>query len=361
MGMSIQEDGKRTQTILVTGGCGFIGSNFVDLLHRGRPRRRIVNLDKLTYAANLENLADLKEGPGYRLVRGDVADTKLVRQLFEEERPQWVVHLAAESHVDRSILDPARFISTNVVGTQVLLEAARAFGIEGFLYVSTDEVYGELEADGIPFSEGSALRPSSPYAASKAAADMLAQAYYRTYGLPMLIARPCNHYGPRQFPEKLIPFMIRNILRGDKLPLYGDGRQRRDWLYAEDGARALLSVLEQGKIGQAYNVAANQERLNRDVVRLLIQLMAERQRCLEEDLWDRVEFVPDRPGHDFRYAVNDSKLRMETDWQPQVTLEDGLKETIEWYLAHRDWLDRLETAVYQEYYDAIYVRQWGQR
>ncbi|MFQ5814429.1 MAG: dTDP-glucose 4,6-dehydratase [Anaerolineae bacterium] len=350
-----------TKTILVTGGCGFIGSNLVRLLCRKRPHWRVVNLDKLTYAGSKHNLMDLTESKNYRFVKGDVAIRNLVFRVFEEEQPQYVIHLAAESHVDRSILDPAPFVHTNVAGTQVLLEAARAFKVERFLYISTDEVYGDVGAEGLPCSEESIFRPASPYAASKAAADLLAQAYHRTYLLPILIARPCNHYGPYQFPEKLIPFMIRNILRGDKLPLYGDGQQRRDWLYVEDGARALLAVLEQGKEGQAYNVAAQQERPNKEVLRLLCKQMAECKRCTAEDFWATVEFVTDRPGHDFRYAMNNVRLQAETGWFPQVTLEEGLKETVEWYLSHQDWLERTETGLYREHYDAVYVHRWEQK
>lgn len=350
-----------SKTILVTGGCGFIGSHFVRLLCRERPQWRVVNIDNLTYAASGQNLEDLKEGQDYRSVQGDVADREVVHRLFEEERPQYVVHLAAESHVDRSILDPAPFLRTNVMGTQVLLEAARAFGPERFLYVSTDEVYGDIGLETAPCSEESVLRPSSPYAASKAAADLLAQAYHRTYNLLVLTVRPCNHYGPHQFPEKFIPLMLRNIFRGDGLPVYGDGHQRRDWLYVKDGARALLSVLEQGKEGHAYNVAARQERPNLEVLRLLCEVMADRQGAPAESLLSRVEFVADRPGHDFRYAVDDTRLRAETDWLPRVALEQVLKETVDWYLSHRDWLERAETGAYREYYNAVYAHRWEKK
>ena len=348
------------KTILVTGGCGFIGSNFIHLLCRQRPNWRVVNLDSLTYAGNLENLEDIPEGDTYRFVRGDAGDRRLLITLFDEEKPDYVVHLAAESHVDRSILDPEPFVYTNVVATQAMLEAARSFPPKRFLYVSTDEVYGDLNANDQPCTEESHLRPSSPYAACKAAADMLAQSYHRTYGLPIMIVRPCNHYGPYQFPEKLIPLMIRNILRGDSLPLYGDGRQRRDWLYVDDGARALLAVLEKGKEGHVYNLAGRQERQNLEVVRLLCEIMAERQGCPPEAIWRRVEFVADRPGHDFRYAVDDQRLRTRTNWLPRVALEEGLNETVEWYLSHPDWLERTETGGYRDYYNAVYVQGWGQ-
>lgn len=349
------------EIVLITGGCGFIGSNLVRFVRRERPTWRVVNVDKLTYAASSGNLADIPEGEAYRFVHGDVADRDLIRQVFEEERPHYIVHLAAESHVDRSIVDAAPFLHTNVIGTHVLLEAARSFGVERFLYVSTDEVYGDVAVNDVPCPEDSPMRPSSPYAASKAAADLLVKAYHRTYGLPVLIVRPCNHYGPYQYPEKLIPFMIRCFLRGDKLPLYGDGQQRRDWLFVEDGVRALLAVLERGRIGQAYNVAARQEHANLAVVELLCTALSDLLGCPPEAVWSEVTFVTDRPGHDYRYAVDDARLRNETGWEPYISLPVGIRRTAEWYLSHQAWLERADNQSFQAYRETVYSREWGRR
>lgn len=347
------------KTILVTGSCGFIGSHLVHLLRRERAGWRVVSLDALTYAGNLDSLADLTDDDGHRFVMGDVSDRQTVFQIFEEEKPEYVMHLAAESHVDRSILDPGQFLQSNVLGTQVLLDAARTFGVERFLYVSTDEVYGDVGAEGSPRTEDSPLRPSSPYAASKAAADLLVQAYVRTYGVPALICRPCNHYGPGQFPEKLIPFMIRNLVDGASLPIYGDGQQQRDWLYVEDGARAMLSVLERGDIGGAYNFAAHNGIPNIDVVKLLCSLFAEIERVPEQSLLRRLKYVPDRPGHDVRYDLDDRRIRDETTWAPSVEFEEGLHKTIAWYLTHSDWLGWTESRVSPQYRELVYERRWG--
>jgi dTDP-glucose 4,6-dehydratase len=345
-------------TMLVTGGCGFIGSHLVDLLRRERPDWRIVVLDNLTYAGNPENLADLQDDPDTELVLADIADSRLVNALFEAEQPDYVVHMAAESHVDRSILDAAPFITTNVVGTQVVLDAARRYGVNRLLHVSTDEVYGDAGHEGSCFAEDGPIRASSPYAASKAGGDLLVQAYRRTYDMPVVIARPCNHYGPRQFPEKLIPFMIRNLLEGKPLPVYGDGRQERDWLYVEDGARALLRILEEGEIGASYNIAAHQERPNIDVIWSLCNLYARYHGCSSHELRERISFVPDRPGHDVRYALDDQRLRLHTGWSPQVTFEEGLERTVSWYLTHRDWLNSASERQTPEYYESVYVRGW---
>ena len=346
------------KTVLVTGGCGFIGSHLVDLLRRERQDWRVVVLDNLTYAGNPENLADLEDDPGAELVLGDIADSLLVNSVFEAEQPTYVVHMAAESHVDRSIIDAAPFITTNVVGTQVILDAARTHGVTRFLHVSTDEVYGDAGHEGDCFMEDSPVRGSSPYAASKAGGDLLVQAYRRTYDMPVVIARPCNHYGPRQFPEKLIPFMIRNLLEDKPLPVYGDGSQERDWLFVEDGARALLGILENGEIGGLYNIAAHQERPNIEVNWALCSLFARYQGCSAGDLRQSIRFVPDRPGHDVRYALDDQRLRAHTGWSPEVTFEEGLERTVDWYLSHRAWLDGSIDRQSPEYYESVYVRGW---
>ena len=352
--------GAEKRTILVTGGCGFIGSNFVRHLLRHRPSWRVVNLDKLTYAALMNNLEGIDQGESYRFVRGDVADRETVSRVFDEERPEFVAHLAAETHVDRSILDPAQFLETNVIGTRVMLDVARDVGTKRFLYVSTDEVYGDTGPHGQPSKEDSPLKPSSPYSWSKAAADMLAQAYHRTYRMPLMVARPCNQYGPHQFPEKLIPLMIGNMLQGEKLPVYGDGGQTRDWLFVDDGVDALLSVLEQGDAGGIYNIAGSQERRNIDMLRLICEIVAEYEGCGVGALWSLVEHVADRPGHDYRYAIDDRRIRAETGWQPGVPVEDGLRTTIKWWLSNRDRLAHMETESYNEYRTAVYVNRWGQ-
>ena len=343
-----------SETILITGGRGFIGSSVVLLLRKERPNWRIVNVDKLTYASGGMSLSSFPEDRSYRFVQGDVADRQLIYNLFEQERPDFVVHLAAESHVDRSILDPAPFLQTNVIGSQVLFEAARHFGAQPFVHVSTDEVYGDLGANDPPGSEDSPLQPSNPYSASKAAADLMAQAYHRTYGLPVILLRPCNNYGPRQFPEKLIPLFIRNMLSGRKLPVYGDGAQRRDWLYVEDGARAVLAVLENGIPGAAYNAAAGQDRANSEVVEALCNAVANHAGVSPESLLATVEHVADRPGHDFRYAIDDRRIREETGWTPQITFEMGIQRTVDWYLNNRAWLDKADAPEYQEYYATTY-------
>lgn len=344
------------KTIMVTGGCGFIGSHFVRLVLQ-KKEWRVVNLDKLTYAGNPENLADVQDKASYRLVKGDISERQLVNGLFEEEQPWAVVNFAAESHVDRSILDPGPFLETNVVGAQVLLEAARRHGVERFLQVSTDEVYGD--ADGKrPFHEDSPLTPSSPYAVSKAAADLLCLAYQRTYDLPILIARSSNNYGPYQFPEKLIPLMIRNALNREDLPLYGNGLQKRDWLYVEDNAQAILCVLERGQIGAIYNVGTGEERTNLEAVRMLCQLLAEETGLDLEILLGQIRFIADRPGHDRRYALNIDRIRQELGWSSQIPFEVGLRQTARWYLDHQEWVKRVTSGEYRAYYEAVYRRAW---
>jgi dTDP-glucose 4,6-dehydratase len=334
--------------VLVTGGSGFIGSNLVRLLLAERPGWRIVNLDKLTYAGNAENLADLEEGPRYRFVRGDVCNGELVGDVFKTERIECVMHLAAESHVDRSILEPSVFIETNVRGTQVLLEAAREFGVRRFLHVSTDEVYGSLGPTGL-FTEATPLAPSSPYSASKAASDLLALAYARTFRVPVVVTRCSNNYGPYQFPEKLIPLMIANAVRDLPLPVYGDGMNVRDWIHVEDHARGLLAAAERGADGEVYNLGASSERHNLHIVEHVLDLLG-KPRSL-------IRFVTDRPGHDRRYAIDSRKAQAALGWTPRHGFEEALAATVRWYLEHRGWWERIISGEYLKYYE----RQYGAR
>ncbi|HET7755162.1 MAG TPA: dTDP-glucose 4,6-dehydratase [Anaeromyxobacteraceae bacterium] len=334
--------------VLVTGGCGFIGSNLVRLLLAERPDWRVVNLDRLTYAGNAENLADLADHPRYRFVRGDIANGELVADVIRSERIDAVMHLAAESHVDRSILSPAIFIETNVRGTQVLLEAARELGVTRFLHVSTDEVYGSLGETGF-FTEETPLAPSSPYSASKAASDLLALAYAHTFGLHVVVTRCSNNYGPYQFPEKLIPLMIANALGDRALPVYGDGRNVRDWIHVEDHCRGLLVALEQGRPGHVYNFGASSERRNIEIVRQVLAILGK-----PESL---IQYVKDRPGHDRRYAIDASKCRRELDWAPRREFETALRDTIGWYVENRGWWERIMSGAYRSYYE----RQYGNR
>lgn len=340
------------KTLLVTGGCGFIGSEFIRLVLRERPQYSVINLDLLTYAGNPENLAGLErqwDTSAYRFVRGDIADAALARQVIQNAKVDAVVNFAAETHVDRSLLDSAPFLRTNVDGTRVLLDGASRAGIERFLQVSTDEVYGSLEPSAPPCSEEHPLQPNSPYAASKAAADLLVRAYQKSYGVPALLTRCGNNYGPHQFPEKFLPLVITNALEDKPLPLYGDGRQIRDWIHVEDHARALLQVLEQGRIGETYNVSASSEQTNLHMAEWVLSLMGKPSSL--------VCHVDDRPGHDRRYGIDASKLRRELGWQPRISLESGLRATIEWYGAHRAWWERIKNGEYRKYY----AQQYGQR
>ncbi len=337
--------------LLITGGCGFIGSNFIHFLRRERPGLEIVNLDALTYAGNLENLAALEGDSGLHFVKGDVADSQFVTGLFSRFSIDSVLHFAAESHVDRSILGPGIFIRSNIQGTQVLLEAARQSwtGGEGrFVMISTDEVYGSLGPTGL-FTEDTPLDPSSPYSASKAAGDLVCSAYYRTWGLPVMITRCSNNYGPYQFPEKLIPLMIQRASQGQSLPVYGDGQNVRDWLHVEDHCRAILAVLEGGSAGRVYNIGGRNERTNIEIVRIILDLLG-----AGEDL---IEFVKDRPGHDRRYAMDSTRIEEELGWRAEVGFEDGMRETIRWYQEHRDWWERIVSGEYRQYYE----RQYGER
>lgn len=346
-------------TILVTGGLGFIGSHFVrHALHRW-PRCRVVNLDKMTYAANPENLSDLEGDPRYHLVRGDIADWETVERVFRDWAPDWVANFAAESHVDRSILDAHPFVRTNIEGTRVLLEAARTHPVQRFLQVSTDEVYGDIPFGSPPVSEEAPLKPSSPYSATKAAADLLCLAYARTYGIPVVIARPCNNYGPNQFPEKLIPLVIRNALAGEILPLYGDGEQVRDWIYVEEAVEGIGLALSNGRVGRIYHICAGRERRNREVVELVCELLAKETAADADQLRSRIRSVPDRPGHDRRYATDPRRSQQELGFTAAVSFEEGLRRTVRWYLEHRDWVERVVTGEYSKYYDAVYRRRWG--
>ncbi len=335
------------KTLLVTGGAGFIGSNFVrHMLHHHS--YRIINLDKLTYAGNLENLADVESHPKYRFVKGDICDRLLLENLFEEEKIDAVLNFAAESHVDRSILGAKIFVETNVLGTQTLLDVAKQYGVERFLQVSTDEVYGTLGETGY-FTEETPLAPNSPYSASKAGADFLVRAYHETFKMPTLITRCSNNYGPYHFPEKLIPLMIANALNDKPLPVYGDGLNVRDWLYVEDHCRAIDVVLHNGKLGEVYNIGGHNEKRNIDIVKLILQKLGK-----PESL---ITFVKDRPGHDRRYAIDASKIERTLGWKPQETFETGIEKTVQWYLDNRKWWERIISGEYQKYYELQYEKR----
>ncbi len=333
------------KNILVTGGAGFIGSNFVRYFLAAHNNVRVVNFDKLTYAGNLENLEDVSANPNYSFVRGDVCNREDVQAVFQKHDIDTVVHFAAESHVDRSILGSGVFVQTNVIGTQVLLDVAKEEKADRFIHVSTDEVYGSLGASG-KFTEATPLHPNSPYAASKASSDMLALAYHHTFGLPVVVTRCSNNYGPYQFPEKLIPLMIINALNGKQLPVYGDGLNVRDWLHVEDHCRAIDAVLQRGTVGDVYNIGGNNEWKNIDIVRLILARLGK-----PESL---ITFVKDRPGHDRRYAIDAAKIANELGWQPSYTFESGIAETVEWYLKNKQWWQRVMTGEYQEYYREQY-------
>ena len=334
-----------TRAVLVTGGAGFIGGNLVRFLLRERPDWTVVNLDKLTYAGNAESLADLRGEPRHVFVRGDIANAELVDHLVRSHQIDAILNLAAESHVDRSILGPSIFVETNVSGTQVLLEAARQSGVRRFVQVSTDEVYGSLGATG-KFSESSPLRPSSPYSASKTAADLMVLAYGLTFGMDVVVTRCSNNYGPYQFPEKLIPLMIANALEGRKLPVYGDGLHVRDWIHVEDHCRALLAALELGRGGEVYNVGCDNEWPNLQIVGRLLDILGKAR--------DLIEHVRDRPGHDRRYAIDSAKANRELGWAPRIAFADGLLSTVEWYVKNRGWWERVRTGEYRTYYDRNY-------
>ncbi|MFW6358588.1 MAG: dTDP-glucose 4,6-dehydratase [Chroococcales cyanobacterium] len=351
---------RSPRRILITGGAGFIGSNFVHSWCNQYPEDRVIVLDALTYAGNRCNLETLEGNPHFRFVQGNICDRPLLDHLFQEEGIDTVAHFAAESHVDRSILGPATFIQTNVVGTFTLLEAFRAHYTSDskgvFLHVSTDEVYGSLNPDDPAFSETTAYAPNSPYSASKAGSDHLVRAYYHTYNLPTIITNCSNNYGPFHFPEKLIPLMCINILMGKPLPVYGDGQNVRDWLYVIDHCRALDTVIHSGKPGETYNIGGNNEVKNIDLVTMICQLMDELAPDLPVQPSNQlITFVKDRPGHDRRYAINSTKIQTELGWKPSVTLKEGLRQTVQWYLDNADWWKPLLSEEYQAYYRQVYL------
>ncbi|WP_298269821.1 dTDP-glucose 4,6-dehydratase [Geobacter sp.] len=347
------------RAVLVTGGAGFIGSNFINHFMAANPGCRVVNLDLLTYAGNLMNLVGVAHDPAYRFVRGDIGDAELVARLLAEERIEAVVHFAAESHVDRSITGPEIFVKTNILGTQVLLEESRKHWASGavgefrYLQVSTDEVYGTLGETGY-FTEETPLAPNSPYSASKAGADLLVRAYRETYGLPALTTRCSNNYGPFQFPEKLIPLMIHNIVARKPLPVYGDGKNVRDWLHVKDHSTAIETVLKKGRPGEVYNVGGNNEWQNIAIVNLVCDLLDAKLGSGAGENRQLVTFVKDRPGHDRRYAIDASKMKRELGWEPSYTFERGIDETIDWYLANRGWVEEVTSGAYREYYEKQY-------
>nr|WP_307990854.1 dTDP-glucose 4,6-dehydratase [uncultured Niameybacter sp.] len=346
------------KNILVTGGAGFIGTNFVKHM-LNTYEYNIINLDALTYAGNLENLRDIENNPKYTFVKGDITDAVLIDEIFTKYEIDTVVNFAAESHVDRSIENPEIFLMTNVRGTQVLLDAAKKHwkvnpndkycrefkeGVK-YLQVSTDEVYGTLGKTGL-FTETTPLAPNSPYSASKTSADLFVRAYYETFGMPINITRCSNNYGPYQFPEKLIPLMINNCLKGKQLPVYGDGMQIRDWLHVKDHCTGIDTVLHKGKIGEVYNIGGNNEKANIEIVKLIIENLGK-----DEDM---IKYVQDRPGHDRRYAIDNTKITTELGWSPSYTFEEGIKETIQWYLANKDWMEKIVSGEYMNYYESMY-------
>ena len=335
-------------TIIVTGGAGFIGSNFVFHMLQVHPDYRIVCLDKLTYAGNLSTLEPVLQQDNFRFVKADICDRQAVDKLFQEEKPDIVVNFAAESHVDRSIENPGIFLETNIMGTAVLMDACRKYGIQRYHQVSTDEVYGDLPLDrpDLFFTEETPLHTSSPYSSSKASADLLVMAYYRTYGLPVTISRCSNNYGPYHFPEKLIPLMIANAMADKPLPVYGNGENVRDWLYVEDHCRAIDLIIHNGKVGEVYNVGGHNEKRNIDIVRIICQELGK-----PESL---IVHVEDRKGHDRRYAIDPAKIHRELGWLPETKFEDGIKKTIKWYLEHKKWWQDIINGEYQEYYAKMY-------
>lgn len=347
---------NQQKKILITGGAGFIGSHVVRLFVNKYPNYQIVNLDLLTYAGNLENLKDIEHAPNYKFVKGDITDAAFIQTLFEKEQFEGVIHLAAESHVDRSILDPLSFLKTNVLGTANLLDAFKRFHVGDkpmFYHISTDEVYGELEDTG-KFTETTPYAPNSPYSASKASSDHIVRAYHRTFGLPIIISNCSNNYGSHQFPEKLIPLFINNISQNLPLPVYGKGENVRDWLWVEDHAKAIDLIFHKGVVGETYNIGGNNEWKNIELIKLMCKLMDEklgRAAGVSEGL---ITYVKDRAGHDFRYAIDSSKLMNELGWEPSLQFEEGLSKTIDWYLNNADWLTNVTSGLYRNYYQEQY-------
>jgi len=354
------------KTYLITGGAGFIGSNFIHYLIGKYDDIFVINLDKLTYAGNLNNLKDVENCNNYIFVKGDIADTELVDSIFDKYNIDYVINFAAESHVDRSIENPMEFIKTNIEGTFVLLEATKKAWLKGeqweegkkFLQVSTDEVYGSLGDTGY-FSESTPLDPRSPYSSSKASADLLVKSYFETYQMPVNITRCSNNYGPYQFPEKLIPLMINNCLNGKDLPVYGDGKNIRDWIYVVDHARAIDLVVHKGKVGQVYNIGGGNEKTNIDIVKIIINTL--RNLLPDDDIRkegiseDKIKYVKDRKGHDRRYAIDSTKIRHELGWKAMTSFEEGIKSTVRWYLENRQWLDEVTSGAYEDYYKKMYI------
>lgn len=332
--------------LLVTGGAGFIGSNFIYYMLRKHPDYNIICVDKLTYAGNLETLKDAFKNPNFKFAKTDIVDRDAIFTLFEHEKPDVVINFAAESHVDRSIEDPGIFLQTNIIGTSVLMDACRKFGIQRYHQVSTDEVYGDLPIDrpDLFFTEETPLHTSSPYSSSKAGADLLVMAYYRTYNLPVTISRCSNNYGPYHFPEKLIPLMIANALNDKPLPVYGDGKNVRDWLYVEDHCKAIDLIIHNGTVGQVYNVGGHNEKTNLEVVQTIIDALGK----------GKIKFVDDRKGHDRRYAIDPTKIHKELKWVPETTFDEGIKKTIDWYLDNHDWWESIISGEYMNYYKEMY-------
>ncbi len=347
------------RTIVITGGAGFIGSHVVRLFVHQYPDYKIINLDKLTYAGNLANLTDVENKPNYLFVKGDICDESLVKELFTEQKVDGVIHLAAESHVDRSIKDPFLFAKTNVLGTLNLLQAAKEywkndFSNKLFYHVSTDEVYGALEFDDTLFTEETSYDPHSPYSASKAASDHFVRAYHDTYGLPVVISNCSNNYGPYQFPEKLIPLFIHNIRNNKPLPVYGKGENVRDWLYVEDHARAIDMIFHLGKVGDTYNIGGFNEWTNIDLIKVVIKVVDKQLGRLEGASENLITYVTDRAGHDLRYAIDATKIKKELGWEPSLQFEEGIEKTVKWYLDNQEWLDNVTSGEYQRYYDEMY-------
>ena len=340
--------------MIVTGGAGFIGSNFVQYEVKNHPEDEIINLDLLTYAGNLESVKPVENAPNYRFVRGDIADREFIFRLFEEEKPDVIVNFAAESHVDRSITDPEIFVRTNVVGTTTLLDACRKYGIKRYHQVSTDEVYGDLPLDrpDLFFTEETPLHTSSPYSSAKASADLFVMAYHRTYGLPVTISRCSNNYGPYHFPEKLIPLVISRALNDEEIPVYGKGENVRDWLYVTDHCSAIDLVVRKGREGEVYNIGGHNERTNLDVVKTILKALNK-----PESL---IKYVTDRPGHDLRYAMDPTKIETELGWKPEYTFDTGIPVTIQWYLDNKEWWEHIVNGEYTKYFDNMYGKRLEQ-